>query len=153
MSYEGPEGLEEAVGPIGPQDAEGTQGPVGTQGNPGIAGVATVTIQINGSDYSLYRSSLTGRILWYEAIYQASEIATEDAENGALIGYGGYCNYWVVLPDLGVDFTFETGSIELRIDLYSSGDSPLDLITGANFRFVIVFPPSTEMMKGVDNED
>lgn len=91
--------------------------------------------------------------MWYEAIYQVSEITTEVAENGALIGYWGGGDYWVVLPNLSIGFTFGTGSIEARVDRYSSGDSPLDLIAGTDYRFVIIYPPSTEMIKGVDIED
>ncbi len=82
LSCEGP------VGPVGPAGPQGQQGPAGPKGDVGNANVTALTIQIDKSDYSPYRSTITGRILWEEAVYRVSEITTEVAVNGAVIGLG-----------------------------------------------------------------
>ena len=153
ISCEGPVGPEGPQGPQGIQGVQGEKGDQGVKGDPGNANVATITIEIDESDYTPYRSTITGRILWDEATYNVSEITQEVAENGAVIGYWGSGDYWLVLPNLGIDFVFETGQIEVRIDRYPSGGSPLEIISGTDFRFVIIYPPSTEIIKDVDISD
>lgn len=125
---------------------------IGPKGDPGNANVATVTIEINEADYTPYRSTITGAILWDEADYQVLEITTEVAENGAVIGYWGSADTWMILPNLGIDFRFEPGQISVQIDRIG-GVSFLDLLSGTDLRFVIIYPPSTKMIEDVDIED
>ena len=129
---------------------QGLQGP---KGDPGNANVETVTFEIRESDYSPYRSSLTGQILWDEALYQVPEVTRQVAENGAVIGYWGEGSTWLILPNLGIDFTIRPGSIETNITRPSSGASFVPLLDGTYLRFVIIYPPSTGNLVGVDVED
>ncbi len=64
----------------------------------------------------------------------------------------GGSDFWAIFPTLGIEFSFETGLIEVTVDRLS-GESVVDLLHGTNLRFVIIYPPSTEMIKDVDLED
>jgi len=145
-------------GPVGPEGPQGVQGPQGEKGDPGEKGapgnanVSTITIQINESDYSPNRSTISGRVLWDEATYRVSELTAEVATNGAVIGYLGGGDNWLVLPALGAEFGFDTESIEVRIDRISE-ISVLGLFNGLYFRFVIIHPPRAGKLTNINIED
>ncbi len=103
-------------------------------------------------DYSPYRGRFSGDIVWDYANYRLPELTAEVATNGAVIGYLGSADSWSVLPTLGVEFDFETESIEVRIDRISEV-SLVELLHGLYLRFVIVYPPSTGKLKTVNFED
>ncbi len=140
LSCEGPEGT---VGPAGPQ---------GERGEDGNANVATFTVVIDPDDYSPYTSTITGNILWDEAVYVAPEITADVAENGAVIGYWGRSALWTILPDLGIGFSYRPGEVEVNIDRIS-GISFVDALSGVSLRFIVIYPPAAGKLKNVNITD
>ena len=81
------------------------------------------------------------------------EIITGVAENSAVIGYLGFSDdLWIVLPDLGVNFTFQPRFAEVRIDSIR-GISSVRFLDGLDLRFVVIYPPAMGKLGNVNIEN